>query len=328
MKFSPLTFLAAGLLSASTVAAHGELLSRTELSRRGALAKRCSSHVARLNEKRYAKRMAKRGWGTGNSTVEVTTAAPYYDVLQNDTCVLSTEITGGPYTWLQSQLLRQDTTEGQPGVPVWLDIGLIDMGTCEPLEGALVSIWSANATGSYSSFTGVDPNTPFKEVIAQHGLDNFTVGETDFHTDDTTFLRGMWPTNAEGLAEIKTIYPGFYAGRAIHIHAQVYTDWTLYGNGTLRSQNVVSTGQLYFEEDVSARIMSLEPYVSHTEIVRRKNSEDRHFADGMSEGFNPVMTVVPADGENIDNGVVAYITMGIDPTDVKTGDAEPVISVD
>lgn len=178
MKFSPLTVLAAGILSASIVSAHGELLSCSELSRRGALAKRCSSHVARLNEKRHAKRMAKRDWGTGNSTVEVTTAAPYYDVLQNDTCVLSTEITGGPYTWLQSQLLRQDTTEGQPGVPVWLDIGLIDMGTCEPLEGALVSIWSANVTGSYSSFMGVDPNTPFKEVIARHGLDNFTVGET------------------------------------------------------------------------------------------------------------------------------------------------------
>ncbi|KAG6368814.1 hypothetical protein INS49_003030 [Diaporthe citri] len=291
MKFSPLAFLAAGLLSVSTVAAHGQLLSRSELSRCGALARRGSSHVARFNEKRYAKRMAKRDWGNGNSTVEVTTAAPYYDVL-------------------------------------------IDMGTCEPLEGALVSIWSANATGSYSSFTGVDPNTPFKEVITQHVLTNFTVGETDFHTDNTTFLRGIWPTNAEGLAEIKTIYPGFYvypgfyAGRAIHIHAQVYTDWTLYGNGTLKSQNVVSTGQLYFEEDVSAHVMSLEPYASHTEIVRRKNSEDRHFADGISEGFNPVITVVPADGENIDNGVVGYITMGIDPTDVKTGDAEPVISVD
>lgn len=328
MKFSLFTFLAAGLLSTSTVSAHGELLSRSELSRRSALAKRCSSHVARLNEKRYAKRMTKRDWITSNSTVGITTTAPYYDVLQNDTCVLSTEITGGPYTWLQSQLLRQDTTEGQPGVPVWLDIGLIDMGTCEPLENALVSVWSANATGGYSSFTGVDPNTPFKEVIAQHGLDNFTVGETDFHTDDTTWPRGMWPTNAEGLAEIKTIYPGFYAGRAIHVHVHVYTDWTLYGNGTLESQNVVSTGQLYFEEDVSAHIMSLEPYASHTEIERRKNSEDRHFADGISGGFNPVVTVVPADGENMDNGIVAYITMGTDPTDIKTGDADPVISVD
>lgn len=328
MKFSSLILLAFGLLDRSTVSAHGEVLSRRELSRRGALAKRCRSHVARFNEKRYAKRMAKRDRDTGNRTVEVTTAAPYYDVLQNDTCVLSTEITGGPYTWLQSQLLRQDTTEGQPGVPVWLDIGLIDMGTCEPLENALVSIWSANATGSYSSFTGVDPNTPFKEVIAQHGLDNFTIGETDLHTDDTTWLRGMWPTNAEGLAEIKTVYPGFYAGRAIHIHAQVYTNWTLYGNGTLKSQNIVSTGQLYFEEDVSAHVMSLEPYASHTEIERRKNSEDRHFADGISGGFNPVMTVVPVDGENMDNGMVAYITMGIDPTDIKTGDADPVISVE
>lgn len=202
------------------------------------------------------------------------------------------------------------------------------MATCEPLEGALVSIWSANATGTYPSFTDVDPNTPFKEVIAQHGLTNFTVGETDFQTDDTTFLRAMWPTNAEGLAEINTVYPGFYAGRAIHTHAQVYTDWTLYGNGTLKSQNVVLSGQLYFEEDVSARIMSLEPYASHTEIECRKNSEHCHFAVGISGGFNPVMNVVPVDGEEIDNGVVAYITMGIDMTDIKTGDAEPVISVD
>lgn len=257
---------------------------------------------------------------SGNTTYQITTEAPYYDVIQNDTCVLTPEVTQGPYVWPRSQTLRQDMSEDQPGVPLWLDVGVLDMATCEPLENALVSLWHCNATGSYSSFTGLSPNTPFVELLSQLNVTNFTIGETDLHTDETTFLRGMWPTDSHGVLEMKTIFPGFYVERAIHIHTQVYTDWVLHGNGTVSSGNIVSTGQLYFDEDTSQRIMALEPYSSHTEIDRTTNDVDSIFDQSFADEYNPVVSVVPADGENPENGLIGYITMGVDTTAIEETD--------
>lgn len=56
-------------------------------------------------------------------------------------------------------------SEGQAGVPLTLDVGVLDMATCEPLENVLVDFWHCNATGSYSSFTALSPNTPFLELL-------------------------------------------------------------------------------------------------------------------------------------------------------------------
>lgn len=68
------------------------------------MGQKCARASAELNEKRYAKRMAKRAaekekrWaGSGNATFEIATGAPYYEVIQNDTCVLAPDITQGPY---------------------------------------------------------------------------------------------------------------------------------------------------------------------------------------------------------------------------------------
>lgn len=153
------------------------------------LSKRCSSAVAAMNRKRWAKRNDKRTLDErdGNTTLSITTEAPYYDVLQNETCILTEEVTAGPYIWPESQTLRQDMTEGQAGVPMTLDIGVMDVETCEPLSDVLVDIWHCNATGSYSSFTGLSPDIPFLDLLTEL---NKTFGD-DLHTDDTTFLRAI-----------------------------------------------------------------------------------------------------------------------------------------
>lgn len=158
------------------------------------------------------------------------------------------------------------------------------------------------------------------QLLEQLGVSNFTIGETDLHTDNTTFLRGMWPTDANGMLEMKTIFPGFYVERAVHIHTQVYTDWVLHANGTVSSGNIVSTGQLYFDEDTNEKIMALEPYSTHTEIERTTNDVDSIIAQGFEGGYNPVVSVVPADGENPENGLIGYITMGVDTTAIETTD--------
>ncbi|KAI3400914.1 hypothetical protein diail_1121 [Diaporthe ilicicola] len=216
------------------------------------LSKRCASSVAAMNKKRWAKRNEKSLAGRdSNSTVSITTEAPYYDVLQ----------------------IEIDMTESQAGVPMILDIGVMDGETSEPMDDVLIDIWYCNATGSYSSFTALSPNTPFEELLEQL---NKTIGEgeLDLHIDDTTFLRAHWPTNSNGIVEFTDIVPGFYVERTIHMHVQVHTDWAIRSNGTIASSTTVSAGQLFINETLSAQLMALEPYASHTEINRTTNDID------------------------------------------------------
>lgn len=154
MKFTGV-LLATGLLfTAAESHPGGHHIPRVEMQRRADLSERCASHVAQFNEKRYARRMrAKRSLEfeqrSDNTTYQITTEASYYEVIQNDTCVLAPDITQGPYLWPRAQTLRQDMSEDQPGVPLWFDVGVIDMATCEPLDNALVSFWHCNSTGNY-----------------------------------------------------------------------------------------------------------------------------------------------------------------------------------
>ena len=67
-----------------------------------------------------------------------------------------------------------------------------------------------------------------------------------------TFLRGIQKTDASGLALFKTIYPGWYPGRAVHIHVRVYL-----------GGNVVHTGQLFFPEKVTDAVHRRAPYRGH-----------------------------------------------------------------
>ncbi|TVY12702.1 hypothetical protein LARI1_G009550 [Lachnellula arida] len=319
MHFTPL-ILAAGLATLATAHPHHDLPS-SEIARRSALSKRCASVAGEMNKKRYNKRMAEKRATIGarsNSTVQITTEAPFYNVIQNDTCILTPEVTTGPYIYPQSQTLRQDMREGQAGVPLTLDIGLLDMATCEPLSNALVDMWHCNATGSYSSFEALDPNTPFVELLQELNITDYEIGQTDLHTGDTTFLRGMWPSDQNGMLEMKTVFPGFYVERAIHIHTRVYTNWTLRANGTVVSRDVVSTGQLFFGEELSEQIMALDPYATHTEINRTTNAVDTLFPIEGKNGFNPVVSVVAEDGVNVENGMVGYITLGVDTTAIET----------
>lgn len=165
MKFNA---LAAASLLATGVLAHPRALPRSEVARRGTMSKRCEANAANFNKKRYDQRNSKRraeAKRAENATYTITTEAPYYDVIQNDTCVLEPEVTWGPYVYPNSQTLRQDMSEGEAGVPLTLDVGVLDMATCEPLENVLVDFWHCNATGSYSSFTALSPNTPFLDLL-------------------------------------------------------------------------------------------------------------------------------------------------------------------
>jgi protocatechuate 3,4-dioxygenase beta subunit len=132
------------------------------------------------------------------------------------------------------ETVRRDLTEDRPGAPLTLGIRLAGPdGT--PLGGAAVEIWHCDALGRYSGFPPPEPNG----TVAQP---QYLPGET--------FLRGRQITDAAGMVEFRTIYPGWYPGRTLHIHAMVHG-----GGATL-------TSQLYFPEPINNAVLATEPYRS------------------------------------------------------------------
>lgn len=122
-------------------------------------------------------------------------------------CVLTPELTEGPY-YLDDLLVRNDVTEGKAGIPLDLKITVLNATSCTPIENAAVDIWHCDANGFYSGFTQMNPG-----------------GDAAYQDDGSnadTFLRGVVLTGSDGLAEFKTIYPGWYNGRDIHIHMKVH----------------------------------------------------------------------------------------------------------
>lgn len=135
-------------------------------------------------------------------------------------CVLAPEQTEGPF-FLEDVKVRRDISEGKPGVPLSLRLTVLDVSSCRPIRGAAVDVWHCDAAGAYS---GVQGNTG-------------------------TFLRGIQRTSAKGVAVFRTIYPGWYPGRTVHVHVRV----ALGGN-------VVHTGQLYFPDRVTDAVYRRAPY--------------------------------------------------------------------
>ncbi|KAK0234994.1 hypothetical protein EDD85DRAFT_735189, partial [Armillaria nabsnona] len=126
--------------------------------------------------------------------------------------------------------------------------------------------------------------------------------------------RGMWPTDANDVMEMKTIVPGFYVQRTMHIHVQVHQDWVLQSNGTVKTDTTANTGQIFLSDDLSEYLVSTEPYVLHTEIERTTNAEDAIYAAEAVNGWFPELAVVPMDGKDYANGIIGYITIGVDST--------------
>lgn len=91
--------------------------------------------IARRKE-RVAKRQAALGLSGGHSLA----VRNVFDTIQNTTCVLAPETVWGPYG-IDGELHRHDVRESQPGVDLYLDIGIIDVETCEPLPDAWLTIW-------------------------------------------------------------------------------------------------------------------------------------------------------------------------------------------
>lgn len=201
-------------------------------------------------------------------------------------CTLTKEMTEGPY-YLDGQYVRADITEGKAGIPLKLTLTVVDDDTCVPLAGALVELWHADALGEYSGFVG------------NNGHDE---------PDDGTFLRGGVLTDARGVAAVTTVYPGWYRGRCVHIHVKVHTGVTLTADGSFEGGRELHTGQLFFDETVTARVGALPVYAANT-VPRTTLAQDGIYDDGGAS--SGLLTLTPL-GTSTSTGYAGALTLGIE----------------
>ncbi len=94
----------------------------------------------------------------------------------------------------------------------------------------------------------------------------------------------------------------------------MHQNWVLKPNGTILTDTTANTGQFFIADDVTEYLMSFEPYASHVEIERTTNAVDSIYSSEAVNGWSPELAVIPMDGEDYANGIIGYITMGVDST--------------
>jgi protocatechuate 3,4-dioxygenase beta subunit len=234
-------------------------------------------------------------------------------------CTLTPEQEEGPY-YVDFGKARRDVTEGKPGVPLQLRVALVDTKRCEPLEAAAVDIWHCDATGVYSGFTangggddagrGFGPPQGGQSGRGRGGPGGRAGGRGQGAIDETRFLRGIQITNRQGIAEFATLYPGWYAGRTIHIHLKVHLGGSA-GAEKYAGGHVSHTGQLFLPEDITEQIAKMDPYVKHSNVHRTLHSEDNIFHQ--QGGAQSMLSLERLQKGSNAGGFAADVVLAVDP---------------
>lgn len=128
---------------------------------------------------------------------DATTTTTDDDGTGSGTCTVAPTETEGPFpTKNPSVYDRSDITDGRTGYKLTVNITVGQVSkSCAALAGAIVDIWHCDAEGNYSEYN------------------NFP---------SVHFLRGRQVTDSNGLVTFTTVFPGWYQGRATHIHVHIY----------------------------------------------------------------------------------------------------------
>lgn len=193
--------------------------------------------------------------GAGNWATGGTAAMTMRDLYPNpfegaggSSCEVICSTTIGPCH--VDQPLRADISEGWDGLPVRLALRLVDTA-CMPLVDAVVEVWHTNYLGVYSGRAASICNLAEADRAA-------------------LYFRGYLRTDADGRVDFDTVFPGWYSGRAIHIHFRIMTG--PYDPSDAAPSMVVS--QLFFEDTLNTEIFANEPLYREEGQPDTTNGED------------------------------------------------------
>lgn len=202
-------------------------------------------------------------------TDATTSAAAATGTTTSTACAVSPSETLGPYPSL-IDLFRSDIRGGRSGLPVALTITVVNVNSgCSVVSGANVEVWQCDAEGHYSQYS-------------QQG----------YNGQSETFLRGIQTTDSSGRVTFTTIYPGWYQGRATHIHVEV----------TVNGASAKVT-QIAFPESITAAVYATGVYAAKGQNPT-SNTGDNIFADSLASE----MASISGDATN---GYTATFTVGI-----------------
>jgi protocatechuate 3,4-dioxygenase beta subunit len=141
-----------------------------------------------------------------------------------------------------------DIARGQAGAPLVIALRAINAATCQPIADAVIDVWHCDAKGRYSG-----QNLAVDEAIksASHAPP----------VNDDRDCRGALRTDADGIAEFRSIYPGYYVDRAIHIHFKVHI-----------GDRAFLTNQAHLPEPDNAAVMAMAPYNMPRKVQRTANA--------------------------------------------------------
>ncbi|KAH6662955.1 Intradiol ring-cleavage dioxygenase [Plectosphaerella plurivora] len=213
-----------------------------------------------------------------------------------NSCVLTPEVTQGPY-YVAGEYVRRNIIEEQEGVNIVLDYQVIDVDTCEPVPDVYLEMWHCNSTGVYSG------------IVASGNGDS-----SDESNIDNTWLRGIQPTDSDGVAQFESIFPGHYTSRATHIHLMAHTNATLLANQTLGSENYAShVGQAFFDQDLITEVEKVAPYSTNTQELTENADDGIMSEEAAVDGVDPVMEFTLL-GDTVADGLFAWLAFGINVT--------------
>lgn len=227
----------------------------------------------RVSHRRTRWSLCRRFRTVGRGTREdVQKSGPAASPQEELTCAPTPGQEEGPY-YRDLRLERSDIREGRGGTPLLLEICVVD-SDCLPVPEVGVDVWQCDALGRYSWYAAAGDDGRDGPAALEPG----------------TFLRGSQTTSANGRCQFRTIYPGWYAGRTVHIHFKLH-----HAAGTL-------TGQLYFPDDLTDEIHERDPY-------NRRSRRDTTNADDViyREGGSATLMQPAPSGD----GHVAGVTLAI-----------------
>ncbi|MEU1227345.1 intradiol ring-cleavage dioxygenase [Streptomyces sp. NPDC005828] len=250
---------------------------------------------------------------------------------------LTSETTEGPY-YIDADKIRSDITEDREGIPLTVRLKVIDAESCEPLSGAAVDIWHCDALGIYSGYEslstggsggpgGGTPPTGTPPTDAPTGTPPTGTPPTggpgpggggggghEEPTDDKRYLRGTQLTDKHGYVEFTTVFPGWYRGRCVHIHTKVHAGGTMTSAG-YEGGHTCHTGQLFFAESAVLDSAQVAPYSTST-TERTTLEADTIYPGNGAEGG---LLTLKYRAKKIEKGVLATLTLGVDPDETHTG---------
>lgn len=169
-------------------------------------------------------------------------------------CTVAPTETEGPFpTKSPSSLVTNDIRSDRTGVAFTIKITIKNTNaSCAALAGAIVDIWHCDKDGNYSEYGGTGMQST-----------NYTA---------VHFLRGRQTTDTNGLVTFTSIFPGWYSGRAPHIHVHIYN-----ASGTS-----LKVTQIAFPTDVCNTV-----YTTATGFYTRgtqdtSNASDNVFSDSLA----------------------------------------------